>query len=569
MTLNRRTFIGGVLASAALPGLGESEGRIARVGLMTDTHVGTTLASCAKVRAALELFKVQGAELVVNCGDVADCHSPEGYRCYRQTVNEVYPDPASRPQELFVYAFHDVCNYKPGSGWNTTCAADAFRDVRRLLGAPNEHTGELAFKGLKFLFFSQATGSGIKGFPSWADYEAAVAKACAENPGKPIFVLDHVPPAGTTFHSRHWGSEQSRRILDKFPQVVSISGHVHGSLASERQIWQGAFTAVNVGCLNTWGGFAPGSTPPPQAKENFGVLVMDVYADRLVFSRYDVRDRSVYGAPWIVPLPFVADKAPYRPEVAATQGARPAFAAGAAVKVSPVGEAYRIEFPEAREGADAFMYRLACERRGAQGWTAFSRDDIFGDFWKAEKSRTGRIAYRLDRAFFTAGETYRLAVAPLDWFCRPSAPIVATFTATVGQDAAVWTCPEPAKTLRFTEHGRPVPATDDGVFAPSSGQGTLCLPEHVFKPLQPGTAHRLVLDLETVQPDGDWCAWMLRLQSRGGGSLARVQTSPGKPGVLRYVFRFTVPKGGLDTCDVIFHYVSPGATLRVTGIVLT
>ena len=156
MTLNRRTFIGGALASAALPGLGGADGRIARVGLMTDTHVKMTLASCAKVRAALELFKAQGAELVVNCGDIANRHYPEGYRLYRQTVNEVYPDPATRPQELFVYAAHDVNNYKPGS------------------------------------------------------------------------------------------------------------------------------------------------TPPPETKKSFGVLVVDVYADRLVFRRHDIRDRSECAAPWIV-----------------------------------------------------------------------------------------------------------------------------------------------------------------------------------------------------------------------------------------------------------------------------
>ena len=566
MTLNRRTFIGGALASAALPGLGETGGRIARVGLMTDTHVEKTLASCAKVRAALELFKAQGAELVVNCGDIANQHCPEGYRLYRQTVNEVYPDPATRPQELFVYAAHDVNNYKPGSNWDMGWAADAFRDVRRFLEAPNEHTSELTFKGLKFLTFPQTVGR--KGFPSWTDYEAAIARACAANPGKPVFVLEHVPPAGTTFHSRQWGSDRSRRILDKYPQVVSVSGHVHGSLVCERQIWQGAFTAVNVGCLSAWGGFAPGSTPPPETKKSFGVLVMDVYADRLVFFRYDIRDRSECAAPWIVPLPFVAETAPYRPEVAATRHARAAFAAGAAVTVTPDGEGYRVDFPEAREGADAFMYRLACERRTAQGWTAFSRDDIFGDFWKAAKDRTGRMSYRLDRAFFTAGETYRLTVTPLDWFYRPTAPIAVIFTATVGQDAAVWTCAEPMKTLGFTEFGRPVPVTSAGVFAPPSGQGTLRLPEHVFKQFRPGTTHRLVVDLDAVQPDGDWCAWRARLQTRGGKVLAEVQTSPGRPGVLRYVFRFAVPKDGLDTCDVMFNYVSPGATLRVVGILL-
>lgn len=566
MRTNRRQFLGGLMAAGALPALGGDTPRLARVGLITDTHVGTTMASCLRVRAALELFKAKGAEMVINCGDIADHHYPEGYRCYRRTVNEVFTDATARPKEVFVYAFHDVFNYHPGSGWNVgRDAAAAFADVEKLLEAPNGHTTSFTWKGFPFAVFPQSTG--IKGFLSWADYEATVARLCAENPGKPVFVVEHLPPAGTTFHSRQWGSEPSRRILNKYPQVVHLSGHVHGSLASERQIWQGEFTAVNIGCLQTWGGFAPGSTPPRQAKENFGALVMDVYADRLVFFRHDVRDGSELGAPWVVPLPFARNNAPFRPCAHMQRLPKAAFAAGASVTVTPVETGYRVEFPEARAGADPFMYRLAAERRLADGsWEPFTRDDIFGDFWKAPKDRTGRMAYLLDAAFFTPGETYRLSVAPLDFFYRPTTAIACTFTASHAPLACAWKCACPVADLAFTEHGNPVGLSLGGRFVPSSGQGTLRFPEHLFKNLQPGTRHRLLLDLDLVQPDGDWCGWRVSLRARAGGaSLAEIQTAPGAPGTLRHVMGFTVPKDGLDTCDVLFNYVSPGASLRVVG----
>jgi hypothetical protein len=278
-----------MLAAGALPALGADNPRIARVGLMTDTHVQKTMASCATVRTALELFKAQGAEMVVNCGDIADQHFPDGYRCYRRTVNEVYPDAASRPKEVFVYAFHDVFNYKPGNGGNFARDAEpAFADVHALIEAPNTHTCDFVWRGLPFAVFPQSTG--MKGFLSWEDYEKTVARLCAEHPGKPVFVLDHLPAAGTTFHR----------------------------------------------C--------------PKA----------------------------------------------------------AFAAGAAASVSPVGKGYAISFPEAREGGDAFMYRLEAQRKSADGaWQTFSRDDIFGDFWKAAKDRTGAMAYTLSAGFFNPGESYR------------------------------------------------------------------------------------------------------------------------------------------------------------------
>ena len=82
MQVNRRQFIGGMAAAGTVPLFGvPASGRVARVGLVTDTHVGTTMESCARVRAALELFKKKGVEMVVNCGDIADRHYPDGYRC--------------------------------------------------------------------------------------------------------------------------------------------------------------------------------------------------------------------------------------------------------------------------------------------------------------------------------------------------------------------------------------------------------------------------------------------------------------------------------------------------------
>ena len=49
-----------------------AEEPILRVGIMTDTHIKETRESCAHVRKAFELFRAQKADLIVNCGDIAD-----------------------------------------------------------------------------------------------------------------------------------------------------------------------------------------------------------------------------------------------------------------------------------------------------------------------------------------------------------------------------------------------------------------------------------------------------------------------------------------------------------------
>lgn len=561
--VNRREFLGTAFAAGIIPAFANGGKRIARVGLMTDTHVGKTMESCSRLRLALELFKSQGVEMIVNCGDIADRHYPDGYRCYRKTVNEVYPDPKSRPIERFVYAGHDAVEYRPDQrGVSPEDYAAAFADVHRLLEAPNTHTDYLEWKGMAFLNFPQPTG--VKGFLSWDEYEAKVRRACEDHPGKPVFVLDHLPPAGTTYHSWHWGSVKTRRILDKYPQVVSISGHVHGSLACERQIWQGAFTAVNVGCLQTWGGFATGSTPPRQAKQIFGVLVMDIYDDRLVFSRLDVRDGSSYGPPWIVPLPFAANSAPFRPEIAASRTRRAKFTPDASVKARLVQDGCVVEFPDSTVDAPAFMYRIEVMRKNDKGdWTPFTRDDIFSEFWKAPKLRTGRMEYKLDIGFFADGGDYRIRVTPLDWFYRGTRPIECNLSVPVYSGKTVWRSVCPAKEMRFTEYGKPVPLSIGGRYAPSSGQGTLHLPPSVLSGLEPGKQARCILEIETVQPEGEWCAWRTAMRPRGGALMSSVQTAPGSPGPLCYVFKFTVPEKGMDSAQFLFNYASPGGSLRV------
>ena len=233
MELKRKEFLVGAAAfvpfarTFAVP----KEAPAMRIGVMTDTHVGKTVASCGRLRMALELFKAKGAELIINNGDIADWHYPTGYQAYRQVSKEVYGSDY-KPQEIFTYAWHDAYAYKGHARDQAVPdAPQAFEDARVLLEAPNGHTAPVEFKGYTFLVMPQFTGA--KGFLTWAEYEEKVAAACKANPGKPVFVVDHVPPLGTVYNSYNWGNRKTREVLNKYPQVVDFSGHVHGSLRND------------------------------------------------------------------------------------------------------------------------------------------------------------------------------------------------------------------------------------------------------------------------------------------------------------------------------------------------
>ena len=98
MEISRRKFIG---CAGAFPIVGTAafaDGEpLLRIGVMTDTHVGETKASCRRVKMACELFRKHCVDMVVNVGDLADYHYPKGYAAYRAVVEAAFAGiPAAR-----------------------------------------------------------------------------------------------------------------------------------------------------------------------------------------------------------------------------------------------------------------------------------------------------------------------------------------------------------------------------------------------------------------------------------------------------------------------------------------
>lgn len=77
-------------------------------------------------------------------------------------------------------------------------------------------------------------------------------KAVADDPDKPIFVLQHEHISNTVYGSSDfegWGMPDFAEILKNYPQVVDFSGHSHYPNNDPRSIWQGEYTAVGTGGL--------------------------------------------------------------------------------------------------------------------------------------------------------------------------------------------------------------------------------------------------------------------------------------------------------------------------------
>ena len=568
----RRAFLA-ISAAATAASLWGGPARvepILRFGVMSDTHVGETDESFVRVRQALALFREKKCRLVVNAGDIADRFSARAYATYRRVVEETFAG-AERPEELFAYAWHDAV------AWNGTPRRDAervadaaFRDVRTALGAPNAPVDERVIGGVPFLVFPQFIGPG--GLISYADYDRRIAAACAAHPGKPVFVVDHVPPSGTVCNSVRWGDPGRGEILRKHPQAVCLTGHVHGSLRSDLLVWQKEYTVINAGCLQSWDGLTSGCAE--ERHPAYGVLTVDVFADRLEVRRWDVRDGSEIrpDARWILPWPFAAATAPFDWDRRKAQERPAAFPSDAQV-LARSGDGLRpdltVQFPEA--AADVIKYRIdVAERKGGRWEPAFWTETL-SEFWRHPRDRTGRTATTLPALCLTPGSDIRVSVTPIGQYGTAGVALSAEarVSKAAGLPKPVFASENPMRELSFVRgfapedrEEKPCRPDADGFFGPIGPKGArLRLPKGVFAG-NPRERFDVLVGLRTIQSaDNPSLALTLAAGDTSDRMCGRHPMPPGDSGTQRYVITgWQPPTWTASEWDLGFEW---GAEARV------
>ena len=501
MSICRRSFLKSTAASgvaACMPALRADVRPVLTVGLMSDTHVTRVRKSVERTRMAMELFKRLGVDVMAHVGDLADWHYPEAYGYYRKALDAVFPPQGNRPALIYAFGDHDALNPAAQKNPREKRVLDrlwSFADMKERLGIDHGYSDMKVIAGYPFLIFPQSLGS-----ISLEDYERTIADACAKFPEGPVFLLEH-PPAYQTTYNSCFQDPRRRAVLDKFPRLVHICGHKHASVKNELCIWQGQFTAVQVSCLQKWYGLNVGSRI--RGKESWGVCVMEVFPDRLVFRRYDVRDGSEYrpDAPWTVRLPYAQSAQPaYSAAARAATEREAAFPASAKVDVSTDATPFRsvaVRFPTATCPEDVLLYRVEIARKNAAGaWEAFSGMDVFGDFYEIPSARTGTLDCSFSSSLFASGADYRFAVTPVGFFGRMSKPISAEWRAPEkAPTEVVWKCDSPMD-LKFGGGAKVVREGDWLSCGP--GEFRIGLPPDALRGAK-GDEFRFSVEMQTVQ----------------------------------------------------------------------
>ena len=233
----------------------------------------------------------------------------------------------------------------------------------------------------------------------WLEQE--IKDAIAADPTKPVFVVQHYHVYHTVFGSYdlpgdfHAGVKDIADILEKYPQVVHISGHSHYPSVEPRSIWQGKFTAIGTGSMSYFG------LPLYETQRGFGLpenadhrqagtcLLFEVYRDNTIRVRlYDTISSSFLDREYLIVDPLNVQKYVYT-DKRYDFAKPPVWNANPKVEtldLAPNGISFR--FSQANDESCLLYYRVVVESKEEGAWKEKKVAFLWSDFFMKSRQET-------------------------------------------------------------------------------------------------------------------------------------------------------------------------------------
>lgn len=551
-SLTRRAFVLSATAAASV-GLRAADAKpLLIIGAMTDNHLHAKRPEThRRTKACFDLFRRENVDIVVDTGDIADLSDVGELAYCRKCFDDAFAGTACVP--FFCIANHDY-NYVPGTGMNDP---KNIENAWRALGMDSANPSAVV-NGYRFVNVFQQN-------PDPNAFAKAVAKAVAESPaGRPVFVVNHIPSALTTAETVHWSSQHVRDVLNKYPQVVVLTGHNHASIAKAANVWQGEFTAVNLGAHAEYSNKIDGEA-----------TVLSVYADRIDIRRYEAVSGREIGADdrWSIPLPLDPAHGPYRPEVRAKTCPVASLPADAKVRFeqNSHGNQGKLVFTAAEPRNTASHYRFVIESQQPDGdWKFLTTID-----WSAPQvmDEPATHAAAVSPALLDAGRPHRVTITPLNSFDVAGASRTFTFAVPAQPMQLLPAEVTRIESFRKSEKRNAAALTPepDGWVEKKSGQLVASLPKSFTAAIAGKKAVSLVLDIASEQHDQPNTFTVARLPADGGkpdyySGGGRIYTLPGNIASCRYAWTFRTPKPAPDDEYALIIREGRTARFKINGV---
>ena len=382
------------------------------------------------LEAAFKVLSPFKPDVMIMTGDLGDYAEPKVYPYYMDLVRKHFTD--KLPIQAACLGNHDFW-YKGEeipTIYSDFCKAIEVEEANPLVQVVN---------GFHFISISEKyLGGEPNTFYSEeliVALEEKIRQAIAQNSNNPVFVISHFGPADTMTGSHLPSSacKRLRNMLNKYPQVVSFSGHTHCPLEDERSIWQGDFTAIQTSglsyccfeekCYNSC------SVIPPFAREGVQCLYMEIFADRMEIHRYNAEDQREIkpNKIWKVAYPYSKESALYTLARKESRQA-PKFKENTIPYLRyDFGFLYLI-FDEAEHDDFVQFYDMELFEITEDGQEIEKGKERFvSNFYRLERNRDPRQVLQIPGYLLSPSAKMKAKIYPVESFGNVGEPLVITF----------------------------------------------------------------------------------------------------------------------------------------------
>ncbi|MDR3313219.1 MAG: hypothetical protein LBS96_02035 [Oscillospiraceae bacterium] len=358
-----------------LPAQGEDALKIAVLSdsLLNRAESAEGLLYLNHTRAALALLKQQQVSLILFAGNLTASADAKEYALFNDQLAEVYDGEESVPPVVAAMGAGELAG--------AATVAVAQRTFAKAMGQPPRTRATAGGVQVIALGADQTKAEDPYSAKALRWLEAELAAAADTANGKPIFVLTPCPPDGTVDGSGVAGKKLVA-LLQKYPNVISVSGGTHRPQLSENMITQGAYTAVGSQGLS-FVELAPGyydpqqgeagledAIRPQQADERPFALIFAFARNKITVQRWNVLDQTQEreAAAWSLYLPLATETFHYDPERRAAVNEAPHFPVQDVFAVSTIPgaggkELDGVAFTPAADDARVAAYDLEATNR--------------------------------------------------------------------------------------------------------------------------------------------------------------------------------------------------------------
>ena len=423
-------FFFGILSSFA------EEKPCLKIVVTTDIHAQWELLE--KVYA---FMAEKNPDAILFAGDLARYVGDEkSYKTYISIYNKHFSKCKPAPVHIPITGNHDYWEHK---GKKRLAPQDSLKRFFHPMGMEAKWLQHHVIKGYTFIGISATDEKGENNHTDTEIKQVSdlIGQAEKQAPGKPVFVMTHCPPAFTMTGSAwyddpgkvwDWRYDHVRRMLDGHKQVISLSGHTHLPLQDERTVWQGEFTAINVGGLYK----TAVTAPSPKTKTNLYVpytgpmgqsfCYIEVFSDHMLIYRYDAKTLKEINPEnrWRIELPYDPAKAVYTMD-RRTAKQTPEFPAKAKAEIVKENNVYCLRLDPAKhpEFVHSYKVKMTFDDKNLKPAQFFVVSDFF------DRQQAQHIILPLPKKLkLTPGVTGKMEITPVETFGKTGKTMTVSFT---------------------------------------------------------------------------------------------------------------------------------------------